>query len=350
MTESGHAPPADNAGQLPPQPPTADLHVSIVVPCFDEAPVLPTFDARLRHVMNALPCTWTVIYVNDASRDETLAVMLALQHTHPNVAIINLSRNFGKEAAMTAGLDHTNSDAVVVIDADLQDPPEIIPDLFAAWQAGADVAYAQRRVREGETLLKRFTARMFYRLMARVGRVNLPVDTGDFRLMSRRAVDALLRLREHHRFMKGLFAWVGFAQVPVLYDRAPRFAGRTKWNYWNLWNFALEGITSFTTVPLRLATYAGLLLATCAAIYGVVIILDTLGGAPSAPGYPSLMAVILFLGGMQLMTLGLIGEYLGRVFNEVKARPLYLVERYSPSRNGTAPHGPEGSSPPRRPG
>lgn len=309
-------------------------HIAVVVPCFDEAPVLPAFDARLRAVMDALPCTWAVIYVNDASQDGTLGLLLRLREMEANVSVLNLSRNFGKEAAMTAGLDHAPGDAVVVIDADLQDPPEVIPLLFAAWQAGNDVAYAQRRVREGETLLKRVTARMFYRMMARVGRVSLPIDTGDFRLMSRRAVDALLTLREHHRFMKGLFAWVGFSQVPVLYDRAPRFAGRTKWNYWNLWNFALEGITSFTTVPLRLATYAGLVLAFFAGFYGMFIIARTLVEGRDVPGYASLMAVVLFLGGVQLMTLGLLGEYLGRVFNEVKQRPLYLVERHAPARSG----------------
>lgn len=312
-------------------------HVSIVVPCFDEAPVLPAFDARLRGVMDTLPCSWTVLYVNDASRDGTHDVMLQLRRSHPNVSIVNLSRNFGKEAAMTAGLDHAPGDAVVVIDADLQDPPEVIPLLFAAWREGNDVAYAQRRVREGETLLKRLTARMFYRMMARVGRVSLPIDTGDFRLMSRRSVDALLRLREHHRFMKGLFAWVGFSQVPVLYDRAPRFAGRTKWNYWNLWNFAIEGITSFTTVPLKLATYAGLVLAFFAGFYGIFIIARTMIEGRDVPGYASLMAVVLFLGGVQLMTLGLLGEYLGRIFNEVKQRPLYLLESFTPAADGPDP-------------
>ena len=312
--------------------------VTVVVPCFNEEAVLPAFDARLRATMSAMPCTWTVLYVNDASRDGTYGVMLGLRAAHSNVSIVNLSRNFGKEAAMTAGMDHARGDGVVVIDADLQDPPEVIPQLFAVWQAGADVAYAQRRMRAGETWLKRATAGGFYRLMTRMGRVSLPVDTGDFRLMSRRAVDALLRLREQHRFMKGLFAWVGFRQEPVLYDRAPRFAGETKWNYWQLWNLAIEGITSFTTLPLKLATYAGLVLAVISGFYGVFIILDTLIHGRQAPGYASLMAVVLFLGGTQLMTLGLLGEYLGRVFNEVKQRPLYFVETYMPTRLSSETH------------
>ncbi len=299
--------------------------------------MLPAFHERLAVVMESLPYSWTVIYVNDGSRDGTLDVMLALQARCSNVAILNLSRNFGKEAAMTAGLDHAAGDAVIVIDADLQDPPELIAELVAAWRRGCDVAYAQRCIREGESWAKRTTASLFYRLMARIGRVSLPVDTGDFRLMSRRAVDSLLKLREQHRFMKGLFAWIGYSQVAVQYNRSPRHAGYSKWNYWKLWNLALEGITSFTVMPLKIATYLGLLVASFAGIYGVTTIIRTLIMGGSVPGYPSLMVVILFLGGTQLMTLGLLGEYLGRVFNEVKGRPLYLVERFVSPRSPAPP-------------
>jgi glycosyltransferase involved in cell wall biosynthesis len=283
--------------------------------------------------MEAIGLPFEVVYVNDGSRDQTLQIMLALQAADPRVAVVNLSRNFGKEIALTAGLDHAAAtDAVVVIDADLQDPPEVIPDLVAAWQQGFDVAYAQRRVREGETWVKKATAAGFYRVMQRIGgKVQLPANTGDFRLMSRRSLDALLALREHHRFMKGLFAWVGFPSTPVLYDRAPRAAGTTKWNYWKLWNFSLEGITSFTVGPLKVATYLGLVTAVFAAIFGAQIILKTLIWGNPVAGYPSLMAVVLFLGGVQLMTLGIIGEYLGRVFNETKGRPLYILERHLPS-------------------
>jgi polyisoprenyl-phosphate glycosyltransferase len=217
------------------------------------------------------------------------------------------------------------------VDADLQDPPELIPALVEGWREGFDTVYAQRRRREGETLLKRATAKAFYRLVGRMGRVEIPADTGDFRLISRRVVQALAELREQHRFMKGLFAWVGYPSKAVLYDREPRYAGQTKWNYWKLWNFALEGITGFTIVPLKVATYLGLVVGLCAVLYLSVIVVRTLIMGSEVPGYPSLMAVVLFIGGVQLVTLGIMGEYLGRIFNEVKRRPLYLVERHLPS-------------------
>jgi glycosyltransferase involved in cell wall biosynthesis len=307
--------------------------LSVVVPAFDEEEVLPEFHRRLVTAMNVIGLPWEVVYVNDGSGDATLPVMLALRSTDPRVAVVNLSRNFGKEIALTAGLDHARAtEAVVVIDADLQDPPEVIPELVSAWREGFDVVYAQRRVRHGEGVIKRATAAAFYRVMQHVGgRVVLPKDTGDFRLMSRRALDALLSMREQHRFMKGLFAWVGFPSHPVLYDRAPRAAGRTKWNWWKLWNLSLEGITSFTVAPLKVATYLGLFTAAIAIIYGAIVVVRTLIFGNPVAGYPSLMAVMLFLGGVQLITLGIIGEYLGRVFNETKRRPLYLVERHLPS-------------------
>ena len=314
--------------------------LSVVVPCFDEAEVLPRFHARLRPVMEALGDPWEVVYVNDGSRDATLAAMLAIQEADPSrVSVLNLARNFGKEAALTAGLDHAAaSGAVVAIDVDLQDPPEVIPDLVAAWRGGFDVAYAQRRARAGESWTKRATAAAFYRVMERLsGKVRMPRDTGDFRLMSRRALDALLTMRERHRFMKGLFAWVGFPSTAVPYDREPRAAGQSKWNYWALWNLSIEGITSFTTVPLRVATYAGLATSVFALLYGVQVVVKTIIYGNPVAGYPSLMAVVLFLGGVQLMTLGIIGEYLGRVFNEAKGRPIYIAERFVPRRAGPGP-------------
>jgi polyisoprenyl-phosphate glycosyltransferase len=310
------------------QPPT----LSVVVPLLNEQEVLSKFHARLVDVMASMGLPWEVIYVNDGSQDESLSILLGLRSKNPQVAVLNLSRNFGKELAMTAGLDYTRGDAVIIIDADLQDPPELIPDLVASWRDGFDVVYAQRRIREGETWLKRSTAAAFYRLMRRVGGpVRLPVNTGDFRLMSRRAVDALLLLRERHRFMKGLFAWIGFPAKAIPYNRAPRAAGTTKWNYWRLWNLSVEGITGFTTAPLKVATYFGLITAVSALIYAMQVIVKTVILGNEVPGYPSLMTVILFLGGAQLMTLGIIGEYLGRVFNEAKGRPLYIVERYIPA-------------------
>jgi glycosyltransferase involved in cell wall biosynthesis len=302
---------------------------SVVVPCYNEADGIDEFHCRLALVMASLAAPWEVIYVNDGSRDATLICLEALQHDCPQVALVNLSRNFGKEIALTAGIDHARGEAVIVIDADLQDPPEVIPRLVEAWREGFDVVYAQRRERQGESWLKKATASAFYRLMQRSGRVQLPRDTGDFRLISRRVVTALQGFREQHRFMKGLFAWVGFPSKPVLYDRDPRHAGSTSWNYWKLWNFALEGITGFTVLPLKIATYLGVAVALFAVGYGGLIVLRTVLFGNPVPGYPSVMAVILFLGGAQLVTLGVIGEYLGRVFNETKQRPLYLVERYS---------------------
>ena len=311
--------------------------LSVVVPAYNEQEVLPEFHRRLAAALEGIGLSWEVVYVNDGSRDTTLQVMMGLQQQDPRAAVVNLSRNFGKEIALTAGLDHARgTEAVVVIDADLQDPPEVIPALVAAWREGFDVVYAQRNTREGETWMKKATAAAFYRVMQRLGgKVQLPPDTGDFRLMSRRATDALLKLREQHRFMKGLFAWIGFPAKAVRYDRAPRAAGETKWNYWKLWNFSLEGITSFTVAPLKVATYLGLLTAIGAVIYLAQLVFRTVFFGNPVAGYPSLLAVVLFLGGVQMMMLGIIGEYLGRIFNETKQRPLYIAERYSPSRQAS---------------
>ncbi len=306
--------------------------LSVVVPCFNEALSLVHFHNRLSVVMDGIGSTWNVVYVNDGSRDATLSALLALQATDPHVVVLNLARNFGKEIALTAGLDHSCGEAVIVIDADLQDPPEIIPQLVDGWRQGFDIVYAQRRTRPGETWLKTFTAKLFYRLMRGLGDMPIPVNVGDFRLMSRRSVEALLQLRERHRFMKGLFAWIGFPSVAVIYDREQRHAGESSWSYWRLWNLALEGITSHTVLPLKLATYTGLLVSGLSVIYIVQLIIRTLMYGNPVSGYPSLMAVVLFLGGIQMMTLGIIGEYLGRIFNETKSRPLYIVERLSPAR------------------
>jgi glycosyltransferase involved in cell wall biosynthesis len=304
---------------------------SVVIPMFNEAEIVGTMHRRLTAVMRTLGAPWEAIYVNDGSTDASLRIVEVLRQADSHIAVVNLSRNFGKEIATTAGLDHAQGDAVIVIDADLQDPPEVIPRLVAAWRAGYDMVYAQRRRREGESWLKKATAAGFYRVMRQVGEVPLPSNVGDFRLMSRRVVDAVQQLREHHRFMKGLFAWVGFPSTAVVYDREPRGAGRSKWSFWQLWNLAIEGITSFSVGPLKLATYLGLAVALFAVVFGAQLILRTLLFGNPVAGYPSLMAVILFLGGTQLVTLGIIGEYLGRVSNETKRRPLYLVERYAPS-------------------
>lgn len=308
--------------------------LSIVVPAFNEQEVLAAFHGRLAPVLDDLEMDAEVLYVNDGSSDGTLEVIRGLREQDPRVAILDLSRNFGKEIAMTAGLEHARGDAVIIIDADLQDPPELIPELVRHWRDGWDMVYAQRIERLGESLLKKATARWFYRLMQRVGRVRIPENAGDFRIMSRRAVDSLLELREQHRFMKGLFAWIGYPQKGIPYQRDPRFAGRTKWGYWRLWNFALDGITSFTTTPLKWATYLGLATAFGSFAYAVEIILQKLLYGNPVKGYPSLMVVMLFLGGVQLVFLGIIGEYLGRMFDETKRRPLYFLSAYEPARSG----------------
>ena len=306
----------------------------VVVPAYNEAAVLARFHARLAAVLDGLDANPSVIYVDDGSRDATWQIIEDLAAGDARVAALKLARNFGKEAALTAGLDQVDADLALVIDADLQDPPELIPEFLARWRDGCDVVYGQRLARDGETWLKRATASAFYRVMQRLSATPIPPDTGDFRLMTRRVLEALRGLRERQRFMKGIFAWVGFRQCALPYRRDPREAGTSKFNYWKLWNFALEGITSFSTAPLRVATYAGLITALAAFGYGLWIVAKTvLWGNPVA-GYPSLMVVILFLGGVQLMALGVIGEYLGRLYVEAKARPLYLFEAFHPARSG----------------
>lgn len=310
-----------------------DFKLTIVVPAFNEQDVLPELYRRLTAVVDTLNASLELVFVNDGSTDNTLSVLDGLKARDQRIAIVDLSRNFGKEVAMTAGLDHAHGDAVVIIDADLQDPPELIPQLIQHWRDGFDVVYARRTSRAGESVLKKTTAHIFYRLMQRLSRVQIPPDTGDFRLLSRRAVEALSGLREQHRFMKGLFAWIGYPQTAVFYERAARHQGKSKWNYRGLWNFALEGITSFSTLPLHVATYLGLVTAFSAFFFGLFIVADTLLFGNPVPGYPSLLVVVLFLGGIQLMALGVIGEYLGRMFDETKRRPLYLLKGYLPAEN-----------------
>lgn len=312
---------------LSPRAPGTMPSVSVVAPAYNEQEVLGEFHRRVTEVMIGLGCDYEIVLINDGSRDSTLELMHLMRERDPHVTIVDLSRNFGKEIALSAGLDHTKGEVVVVLDSDLQDPPELIPQMLDIWREGYDVVYGMRTVRDGETWFKKMTAKYFYRLIKRVSRVDIPKDTGDFRLMSRRAVEALGGLREEHRFMKGLFAWIGFPSKPLPYRRDPRAAGETKWNYWNLWNFAIEGITSFTVAPLKVSTYAGLAVAAFALLYAAIVIWKALFFADPVRGYPSLMAVILFLGGVQLISVGLLGEYVGRIFNEVKRRPLYLVNR-----------------------
>jgi polyisoprenyl-phosphate glycosyltransferase len=305
--------------------------LSVIVPVYNEDEVLPEFHRRLSAVLDGLAYEAEVVFVNDGSRDRSLAVLTALRESDPRIGVIDLSRNFGKEIAMSAGLDFACGDAVVVLDADLQDPPELIPAMLDAWRQGHDVVLMRRRTRADEGWVKRATARAFYKTIDRLGAIDIPENIGDFRLLSRRAADAMRRFPERSRFMKGLFAWIGYPSTTIDYDRPGRHAGTTKWNYWRLWNFALEGITSFSALPLKLASYVGFVTAVVAFVYGVYIIGKTLLFGDVARGYPTLAVLILFLGGIQLMALGIIGEYLARMFIEVKQRPLYLVQRHLPS-------------------
>jgi glycosyltransferase involved in cell wall biosynthesis len=301
--------------------------LSIIVPAYNEEKGLPEFHRRTVAVLDDLPMDSEIIYINDGSSDDTLGILKQIQLTDSRAVILDLSRNYGKEIALTAGLDSALGDAAVPIDADLQDPPELIHELVKKWKEGYNVVYARRVSREGETWLKKITARLFYGLMQKIGgKVTIPQNVGDFRLLDQKALNALKEYREEHRFMKGLFATIGFKQIAVDYIRDPRFSGETKWNYWKLWNFSLEGITSFTIAPLKISTYFGLITAFCAFLYGIWIVGKAILLGDPVPGFPSLMAMIAFLGGMQLIVLGVIGEYLGRVFNETKNRPLYFVQ------------------------
>ena len=285
------------------------------------------------------PVGWEILFIDDGSTDRTMAAILQAHDADGRVGALSLSRNFGKEAALTAGLDRVDAGAAIILDADGQDPPELIPEFVARWREGYDDVHGTRLMREGESWLKRGTAHAFYRVIGRLSKTPVPRDTGDFRLLSPRALAALRQLRERQRFMKGLFGWIGFNQASIEYRRDARLAGRSKFNLWKLWNFALEGITGFSTAPLRLATYLGLGTAAIAFVYAVWIVFKALRWGDRVAGWPTMMAVILFLGGVQLVALGLIGEYLGRLYMESKQRPLYLVDRWLPGRGVSS--GPE---------
>lgn len=303
--------------------------ISIVVPMRNEEANIAELYARLVNVFLVRNETWELVCVNDGSNDGTLAALLALHHVDPRVKVINLSRNFGKDIALTAGIDHARGDAVIPLDADLQDPPELIGELVDTWRLGYDVVNATRRSRHSDSWLKRSTANIFYRGLNQITDIRIPANTGDFRLLSRPAVEAVKKMPERTRFMKGLFAWVGFTQATVYYDRQPRHAGTTTWNYWRLWNFAIDGFTSFSSIPLRVWSYLGLVFAVFSFIYAGFLVLRTIIRGIDLPGYASIMVVMLFLGGVQLISLGVIGEYLGRIYEEVKKRPLYIVrDRY----------------------
>ena len=303
--------------------------ISILIPAYNEQEVLPLLFERLSSLAdNQEKFDFEFFFVNDGSRDDTLSIIDQYAKKDSRVSYINLSRNFGKEIAMIAGLDHVTGDATVIIDADLQDPPELIPEMMKLWQDGYDDVYAKRRSRQGESWFKKFTSKAYYRTLQRVTHVPIQEDTGDFRLLDKRVVAAIRQFRDTQRNAKAIFSWVGFKKIEILYDRDERVAGNTKWSYPKLINLAVDGITSFTTSPLRAASIAGLIISIVAFIYIVYLLVRPLFGVPIGDGYSSLMAVILFLGGVQLLSLGIIGEYVGRIFNETKQRPLYLVEKH----------------------
>ncbi|MDP1571596.1 MAG: glycosyltransferase family 2 protein [Vicinamibacterales bacterium] len=300
--------------------------ISVVLPVYNEADGLRTLYDRLVGVLDGFGRSYEIIFVNDGSRDGSWAGIMALANADPRVCGVNLSRNFGHQIAITAGMDLSRGRTVVVMDSDLQDPPELIPELYAKYADGFDVAYAQRRTRDGETRFKKLTAKLFYRLIRRMTSIDIPVDTGDFRLMSRRVVDDLKRLHEHSRFVRGLVTWVGYNQAPVFYDRKPRYGGVTKYPFAKMLRFAIDGITGFSSEPLRFGSHAGLLfaMASLALMIGFMVY-KLAGGQGLVPGWTSLIVVLLFLGGVQLLAVGILGEYIGRIYDEVKRRPLYLV-------------------------
>jgi glycosyltransferase involved in cell wall biosynthesis len=326
---------------MTPAPAAPHDRLTVVVAAYNEADALPALHPRIAAALDELAnpvgaepgapaLDGRVLYVDDGSRDGTWAALLAIAAADRRVSLLRLSRNFGKEAALTAGLDHVDHGAAIILDADGQDPPELIPQFVAKWREGYDDVHGTRTLRDGESWLKRGTAHAFYRVMQRLSKTPIPADTGDFRLLSPRALAALRQLRERQRFMKGLFGWVGFERAAIAYHRQARLAGRSKFDFWKLWNFALDGVTSFSTAPLRLATYLGVATALLAFVYAVWIVVKAMLWGDPVAGWPTMMTVILLLGGVQLMALGVIGEYLGRLYEESKQRPLYLVERWQP--------------------
>jgi polyisoprenyl-phosphate glycosyltransferase len=303
---------------------TPDL--TVVLPIYNEEGGLPELHRRLTDVLTGMALHYEIVFVNDGSRDRSWQKILELSAIDRSVVGINLSRNFGHQIAITAGIHYSRGHAVVVMDSDLQDPPELIPELHARFREGFDVVYAQRRKREGETWFKEVTAKIFYRLIRRMTTIDIPVDTGDFRLMSRRVVEELKRLGEQSRFVRGLVTWVGYNQTPVYYDRNKRYGGETKYPIAKMMKFALDGITGFSSQPLRLASHVGLFFAFASlALMVVLTVYKVSGGQGVIQGWTSLVVAVLFLGGVQLLAIGILGEYIGRIYEEVKGRPLFLV-------------------------
>jgi glycosyltransferase involved in cell wall biosynthesis len=304
----------------------ADPLLSLVVPVFDEDESIDLFVDTVVPILDRDRLRFEIVFVNDGSRDNTLAHLLDRSARDRRIRVVNLSRNFGKEAALTAGIDHAQGDVLVPIDIDLQDPPDLVGAFMARWREGYDIVYGVRSARHADTAAKRLSANSFYWVFNSLSPVRIPANVGDFRLVDRRAVEVLRQLPERNRFMKGLFAWVGFNSIGVPYERPQRAAGSTKFNLWRLWNFALDGVVSFSTAPLRAWFYVGVAIASVSVLYAFFIITRVLILGIDTPGYASLLIAVLLMGAIQLLSLGIIGEYLGRLFLEVKGRPIYVVE------------------------
>ena len=308
------------------------IELSIIVPAYNEEAVLPIFHQQIIEIIKPLNISYEVIYVNDGSRDNTETIILALQNECPEIAYAKFSRNFGKEAAMTAGFKLCRGESAIMIDADLQDPPTLIPAMLDAWRNGADIVNMKRSERHGEPMWKKVTANMFYHLIGKISEVEIPHNVGDFRLFSRRAINAINQLSERGRFMKGLYAWVGYQQATIEYERDARAAGDTKWPFFKLVGLAWQGITAFSTAPLQMATWLGLASAGSAFTYASYFLIKSIVKPDIVQGFPTLIVVILFLGGLQLFCIGILGEYLARIYTEVKQRPVYLIETFYPAK------------------
>ncbi|MDD2488407.1 MAG: glycosyltransferase family 2 protein [Bacteroidales bacterium] len=304
--------------------------VSLLIPAYNEEKVLVLLYQRIKAIIDSLSqYDWEILFINDGSKDNTLAVLNSLRNQDERINILDLSRNYGKEVAMLAGFDYVRGDGVIILDADLQDPPELIPQMLNFWEQGYDDVYAKRNSRKGETFFKKKTSQWFYKILQKSTKIPIQLNTGDFRLLDRKCVEALKQIRESNRYTKGMFSWIGYNKKEILFDRDPRAAGETKWNYLKLFSLAIEGITSFTTRPLRISTVFGGIISFFSFLYAIYMLYDTFIYGNDVKGYPSLLVIILFLGGIQLLSLGIMGEYIARIFIETKNRPTYFARSYN---------------------
>lgn len=307
--------------------------ITIIIPAYNEEEALPLLYERLNKVINELKkYEFELLFINDGSKDKTIKIIKELRAVDKRISYVDFSRNFGKEIAMIAGLDYAKGDCVIFIDADLQDPPELIPELIKYWEEGYDDVFARRRSRKGETFFKKFTSKMYYKILQKLTRVEIQRDTGDFRLLDRRCVNALIKLRETQRCSKSMFSWIGYNKKEVLFDRDPRVAGETKWNYKKLVDLAIDGITSFTTSPLRISTYLAIPTFLVLFVYFIYVIIKSIVISEAIQAYQAIILLVLFFSGIQIMLFGIMGEYLGRIFNETKNRPLYFIKEYNDIR------------------